>query len=415
MLTKRSPAKAPLEQMNVSNYRYTDRPYPMVECTVPGLSQEAFDRDWNPKPASLMWVDAITRVYALNRPLPTQDDCTNITNQGGGAPAHAVETASDVDRKVDSERGLEREKVLDSTPHNVENPADTVVGDSASSKMFWTQSQREQAFINWPRITKEFYVFGACAEFTMSRALYDPDVPKWLLDFRFTQGFVGTCSVTNITEFYARVGENEKRLLWKNTYQLVIVDKKTRKPTRTPKWFIDKYQGWGSLQKGLAFRPFKRPRLTYCHPIQVQWSDTDEYRHANWSSYMKWATDALHAALMLDKNVKSSSGDSGRQTATATSTHCNNDKTPLTTSPEQAENPGKMARGAVALCGINEETMRQGLAKFQVSFYRECLEGDQVEAHVWQDGSDGDPGLVYCCLVKDREEICQVKMWYFTE
>ena len=62
--------------------------------------------------------------------------------------------------------------------------------------------------------------------------------------------------------------------------------------------------------------------------------------------------------------------------------------------------------------GISREMVARGLAKFQVSYFRECVEGDQVEVHVWQ---DGDIDQVPCCLVKDGEEICQVKLFYFTE
>ena len=41
--------------------------------------------------------------------------------------------------------------------------------------------------------------------------------------------------------------------------------------------------------------------MTLTHDVslpQVQFSDTDEYGHASWASYVRWAIDGLHAALL---------------------------------------------------------------------------------------------------------------------
>ncbi|GFN93389.1 hypothetical protein PoB_001989500 [Plakobranchus ocellatus] len=359
-----SPGRAKkVGKSQVRGFRYTDRPYPMVECTVPGLSHEAFDGEWNPSPGSVMRVDAFTRMFAVFKPIneeggkakeaDTQSSCTNSDDDGRSGPSSNNTTASFSDFF---------------TLKNV-----------LGFQQVWQTMDSGNAFLNWPRLAEEYLAFSSCSEFTMTPALYDPDVPKWPLDFRFTLGFVGACTLTLTADFHAFGDGGEKILLWQNKTQVVMVNKETRQPTKIPSWFMDKYKDRGDLKQALVIKPVKRPAVTFYHPILVQWSDTDEFGHANWASYVQWAADAVHAALR----------------------------------PSKGSNQPPSASTAPALRGLTRETYSRGLAKFQVSYYRECVEGDQVEAHVWQDKSDGDPGLVYCCLVKDREEICQVKMWYF--
>ena len=53
---------------------------------------------------------------------------------------------------------------------------------------------------------------------------------------------------------------------------------------------------------------------------------------------------------------------------------------------------------------MTNEIMSRGLARFQVTYFKECLEGDEVGVHVWQ---EGDQEEVLCCMV------CQVKLFYF--
>ncbi|RUS68703.1 hypothetical protein EGW08_023536 [Elysia chlorotica] len=344
-------SKAPMESMHVTNFRYTASPHPTVECTVPGLSHESYDKDWIPRTSSLMWVDALTRYYVLHRPL---DDQTEPSKQGDGVGSSSGISSQVAGLSLQTETG------------------------SAGQKL-WSYEDTTRAFLNWGQFLKNAHSFGQYSELTMTKALYDREVSKWTLDLRFRLGFVGACSVTKICEYFARGKDGKNVLIWSNKYQQVAVDKKTRQPTRVPTWFKDKYQGKGCLSQAMVLRPFKKPEVTFCHPILVQYSDIDEYGHANWSAYIKWTTDAIHAAMLPDKQ----NGNGSCQT-----------------------------KGGRVLRSITKETLGRGLHKFQVTYFRECLEGDHVEVHLWE---DGQPNQVLCCLVKSGEEICQIKLFYFDD
>ncbi|GFN93387.1 hypothetical protein PoB_001989300 [Plakobranchus ocellatus] len=391
--TKVKVREPPRDLVTLTNFKYTDNPHPMVECTVPGLSQEAFDREWNPKATSIMWVDAVTRRCLLHKPFPTQKNSSDQTQMINKM------TLSDT---MKTSLSLSEQNSDEGSHANSENAGEDTSNNAGTVPA--TRSvhpNEERYFLDWPRLEKDFFAFGSCVEISLSRALYDPAVPKWPLDFRLTLGHVGPCSVAKTEQYYARLGGGERALLWSNRHQRVIVDKKTRKPARVPAWFLNKYQGRGCLEQGITFRPFKRPAVTYCHRVQVQWSETDEYGHANWASYMKWVTDALHAALLPKK------------TGNSTTTNPSQEKSAQGQPGGQSQQTS--IRGAGALCGITEETVRRGLAKFQVTYYRECLEGDQIQAHVWQDKRERDQGPVYGCVMKAGEEICEIKLWYFTD
>ena len=65
-----------------------------------------------------------------------------------------------------------------------------------------------------------------------------------------------------------------------------------------------------------------------------------------------------------------------------------------------------------ALRGITKETVANGVRRVHINYLKECLEGECVQTHVWQE-EGGEKELVLFSVVKDGEDICQMKMWYF--
>ena len=175
-----------------------------------------------PRTSSLMWIEAVTRLHVFNRPLGDQTSSQSYQSD-----------TNDAERSLDF---IEREKEGGTVQSRTESQNEPVEGKR------WSREDTERAFLNWGRVTKDLHGFGQYSEFTMTKALYDPDVPKWSLDFRIRLGFIGACSITNACEFHARGKDGSKILLWSNKYQLVMVDKKSRQPARIPAWFKDKYQ-----------------------------------------------------------------------------------------------------------------------------------------------------------------------------
>ena len=142
----------------------------------------------------------------------------------------------------------------------------------------------------------------------------------------------------------------------------------------------------------------KRSKLIKCWNFltissQVQWTDTDQYKHTNFTTYARWALDALHAALRMkdESQHKLSNAPNGTDEKY----------------PDQTE-------ACVALPYITNEILTGGLHKMQVTYMKECLEGECVETHVWQEDG-GEKELVLFSVVKDGEDVCQMKMWYFSD
>ena len=199
-----------------------------------------------------MWVDAITRLYAFYRPLDPQTFSHNN---------HSREDVSESRSELNEEQTVgDIDRSLDANAQSVGNKR-------------WSLEDTERAFLTWGRLCKDLYGYTQYTEFTMTKALYDPDVPKWSLDFRLRLGFIGACSITNACDFYARGKDGSKILLWSDKFQLVMVDKKTRQPARIPAWFKDKYQVSTSLpcifQPVFLLCPCWRARADLNFPVYV--------------------------------------------------------------------------------------------------------------------------------------------------
>ena len=145
------------------------------------------------------------------------------------------------------------------------------------------------------------------------------------------------------------------------------------------------------------FIKFVGPSIT----SQVQWTDTDQFKHTNFTTYVRWALDALHAALFLQPG--STSGDSSDNLPGTSST---------ANGPGEGEPNPPSSNASLALRGITKETVARGLHKMQVSYMKECLEGDHVETHLWQE-EGAEKELVLFSVVRAGEDVCQLKMWYF--
>ncbi|CAL1536199.1 unnamed protein product [Lymnaea stagnalis] len=236
-------------------------------------------------------------------------------------------------------------------------------------------------FLDWPALTEDRFTFVSSTQFKMSKALYGSEVPKWPLDVEFILGFVGNSSMAGVTNFY-NVGETSEPL-WTQINQLVSIDKVTRKPTPLPDWFKDKYKGKGCMDQGLIIKPFNRPSLTYSMPVVVRWSDTDNYNHTNFASYVHWAINAIHAAIREEEKAKGLKS---------------------TVSADQLPSS--------ALNGINKDIVSNGLKDVQICYLNESLEGQALNVHVWQ--QDNLEHKVFTSIERGEDDICQLQFEYFS-
>ena len=70
------------------------------------------------------------------------------------------------------------------------------------------------------------------------------------------------------------------------------------------------------------------------------------------------------------------------------------------------------ARAQAAVPSLTHEMVTRGVRKVHITYLKECLQGEYVETHLWQD-EGGEEELVNFSVVKNGEDVCQLKMWYF--
>lgn len=104
--------------------------------------------------------------------------------------------------------------------------------------------------------------------------------------------------------------------------------------------------------------------------FQIVWSDTDNNNHTNFTSYVNFAVNALHAAM------------------------------------------GQTSNTACVLHGISKKTLPNGLKELQVRYLGESQDGEGLTIHIWQEEHDD---TVLCSIERDEKVLCQVKLVYFNK
>ncbi|CAL1536198.1 unnamed protein product [Lymnaea stagnalis] len=232
----------------------------------------------------------------------------------------------------------------------------------------------ESSFQDMLSVTQDKMCFVTSTSVRLSKRLYDFRVPKWTLDAEIALSFVGNTSVANTVSFFLPGESNEP--LWKHVFQIVTVDKNTRKPLALPDWFKAKYAGKGCDAKGLIIKPFQKPTKTICEQIQVVSSDTDLNHHTSYIAYIGYALDALHATVYRSK-----------------------------------ENDEKKTNG-VLLHSIDEDVISNGLQYVEVVYLNESLLGQSLDVHLWQ--VENDKNILFS-IERDGVPLCQLKLNYFAD
>ncbi|BFZ22274.1 hypothetical protein BsWGS_25313 [Bradybaena similaris] len=281
-----------------------------------------------------------------------------------------------------------------------------------------------KAFLDWPTVSNGRYTFVSSTELRMSQDLYNPEIPKWPLDAKFSLGNVGNTSIANVIEFYVH---GKAQHLWTNVTQLVCIDSTTRKPTPLPDWFKEQYKGKGCLEKGFIVKPFERPPITFVQPVTVSWSDTDIQKHTNFASYVRFALDCLHAAVREEpgdstknstptksKEATHNGSEINSETVTTSESvlnHDGSDGNPQSKSSSKHATTNGNTTPDKPLQGITKEKIANGLKTIQICYLSESLEGETLNVHIWQEaGLEYD---VWCAVERDSKDICQIKLEYF--
>ena len=217
-----------------------------------------------------------------------------------------------------------------------------------------------RTFRDFLQMTDDRFTFMVTSELEYFPELYDPDIQKNNLRVHTRGGYIGTSSTNTHSDAYTCDG---KTLLMKNITQIVSIDKTSRRPTPLPEWWRNKYAKAAEGQKSLRFDDFGRPESNvFCDVRRVAWSDTDAYKHTNWSSYARFCVDAAHLFSM----------------------------------------EGKLKHFT--------DNIENGLQRVELTYIGECLHGDTLHIHVWEDGTNTK--CLYFDICRNDKSIFKSRFFY---
>ncbi|XP_076455805.1 uncharacterized protein LOC143290338 [Babylonia areolata] len=226
-------------------------------------------------------------------------------------------------------------------------------------------NEEGQTFLEYNHMTSGSYTFIASTQVDIFPGMYDSAVPKWPLEVKMEGGHIGRTSLSTVSTMTTCTQPDPQTLMTQVT-QVVLVDKVTRRPTPIKDKWRDKYQAQCVRGQPLVIRrqdvPSSGPLSVY--QVKIAWSDTDMYRHTNYSNYVRFAVDAVHDALHLGR-----------------------------------------LDGA-----LTEKDVRAGVRQLRVVYLGESVEGDVLRVQVWR--GDGDRCVV-CSMEKEGQVINQVTLSYF--
>lgn len=213
---------------------------------------------------------------------------------------------------------------------------------------------------DFKQLTDDRFTFMISSELVFSKDIYDHSVPKFPLHGHVQGGYVGTSSLNTHTKIYT---ENESKLLCSNITQVVSVDKTTRRPKPLPDWWRQKYAEAAKSFSSLKYDKFPRQDGAGLYKCTVAWSDTDAYKHTNWSSYVRFAVDAAH--------------------------HC----------AKKGHLPNF------------DENLQNGVNKAELYYCGESSEDDVIDVYAWEDQDNSK--LMFFDFEKNDKSIFQCKFYFF--
>ena len=166
-----------------------------------------------------------------------------------------------------------------------------------------TLTNPEHFFHDLMRIFVDCFTYTASLKTEVCKSFYEiytAEKPTPLL-IKLYPGFIGKSSFSIETEIY---NAKNKELYVRHITVFVTVDKKTRKSTPLPDWFIDKYASVLSGTK-LTLPKLVQPQsdliANYSTSVKIVYSDIDSLGHANFTTYIKYA---MQAAMEASANGK---------------------------------------------------------------------------------------------------------------
>ncbi|XP_041371622.1 uncharacterized protein LOC121385150 [Gigantopelta aegis] len=214
-------------------------------------------------------------------------------------------------------------------------------------RIFQTSRQIRPFILRFLKTVARFTLIRGVVE--IERAMYDETVPKMPLEGKLQLGYVGKSSINTIGTLI--VPSTGQKLL-QAIIQFVCVNTTSRRPVPHPDWCRGKYANVAVGNESLKVQRTPRPADTHVFKVSVCWSDTDNYNHINWTTYVSYCVNyAIHDGIRkaFFKNV-------------------------------------------------NKDVVKRGLRKISVGIGGENREGNKLTVHSWESAEDN---TTVCCEIEN--------------
>ncbi|GFO01475.1 hypothetical protein PoB_002798000 [Plakobranchus ocellatus] len=244
--------------------------------------------------------------------------------------------------------------------------------------------KKDETFLLILKLMEEDYIpFHNAHEYTMTREMYDPDIPKWPLKVKL--GYTGRHGPLVNLQLHFYSAENDT-LLMTRTQNITFVNIKTRRLDDLPQWFAKALDGKETAQKNVQIERMIKPDRTFTHKATILFTDTDTFQHANYLTYVRFCQRAIRQAVTENMRAKQQSG-------------------------------GASLRKSGCPVKITADVLKKGVKSAKIRYFKECTIGDEVVVHVWEE--DDKPFWVFFSVESETSNAnilrCQMSLEYFSK
>ena len=145
------------------------------------------------------------------------------------------------------------------------------------------------SFLDMHKLCKEHFIFTASLRGGINKTFYRSSAPKFPL--RVTLRLTDFGNTTFGCKYEISSPGYETYATF--TSFSVLVNMKTRKPTPAPQWWQTKYTRVIQQKPHQKIDTVRTQVYSSCLEVTILYSDTDEYCHTNWATYIRLCYDAF--------------------------------------------------------------------------------------------------------------------------
>ena len=175
--------------------------------------------------------------------------------------------------------------------------------ESVRACTFWNynNTSAQNSLADFHVVLQNHLFFVVSANVTIHKYFYDEESPKFPLYVNASLDHVGRSSKRLSYRLYHPDVETEYVTCHVDD---VLVSNISRKPVGYPDWWVEKFAHLCKGEKSIFELPRTQLSKTYNTSYQVTSTDIDTYKHANWSSYVKFCFESVYKNVYENKYDK---------------------------------------------------------------------------------------------------------------